>query len=59
MIKMSNKIILLCDDSKIEKVSFAQFAKLDKIDTLITNTLTQQHLEKFENIGIEVITQTK
>ena len=37
MIKISNKVILLGDSSKFGKVSFAQFASLEQIDTIVSD----------------------
>lgn len=38
MIKISSEVIVLCDSSKFGCVSFAQFASLEQINTLITDT---------------------
>jgi DeoR family transcriptional regulator, fructose operon transcriptional repressor len=57
MVKMSNKVILLCDSSKIGKVSFAQFATVKDIDSLITDQISDTDKENFEEAGIEVITK--
>jgi len=55
MIKASNKVILLCDSSKIEKVSFVQFASSQEIDSIITDTLEEETKKRIEEQGIEVI----
>jgi DeoR family transcriptional regulator, fructose operon transcriptional repressor len=55
MVKMSNKLILLCDSSKIGKVSFAQFATIEDIDSLVTDQISTNDKEKIEEAGIEVI----
>ena len=54
MIKISNKVILLCDSSKIDGASFAQFASLEQIDTIVINKIENKIKVKFEEIGIEV-----
>lgn len=55
MIKTANKVILLFDSSKIGKISFAEFASLDDIDTIITDQINPDDKELLEENGIEVI----
>ena len=55
MIAISNKVILLCDSSKIGKNSFVQFAALDQIDTLVTDHMLPDDQKKLEESGVEVI----
>ena len=55
MIGMSAKIFLLCDSSKLGKVSFAQFARPGHIQTLITDRMDPADCRKYEKRGIEVI----
>lgn len=55
MIAMANKVVLLCDKSKIGKVSFAQFASCNEIDAIVTNDIDKTMKEKIEDLGIEVI----
>lgn len=55
MIAMANKIILLCDSSKIGKVSFVQFTAVEQIDTIITDSINDVTRVKFEENGVEVI----
>jgi len=55
LIKMANKVILLCDNSKMEQVSFAQFATLEDIDTIVTNDIDIDRKKQFEEQGIEII----
>lgn len=50
----SAKIYLLCDESKIGKESYLKFANLSMIDTLITNS-TSEELVYFKKQGVEVI----
>lgn len=56
MIKASNKVILLCDSSKIGKVSFVRFADLNDIDTIITANIGKDTKKEIEEHDIEVIT---
>lgn len=55
MIASANKLIILCDSSKIGKVSFARFAHIREIDTLVTDQLSDSLRDKFEDHGVEVI----
>jgi len=55
MISIAVKVILLCDSSKIERNSFAQFADLERIDTVITEKIRENEKKKFEDRGIEII----
>jgi DeoR family fructose operon transcriptional repressor len=55
MISIAVKVILLCDSSKIERNSFAQFADLERIDTVITEKIRENEKKKFEERGIEII----
>ena len=55
MISITNKRIILCDASKIGKVSFARFATIEHIDTLITDKISKDEKHKFENNGVEVL----
>jgi len=56
MIENSQKAILLCDDSKIEKRSYYSFASLNTIDCLITNKKSHQLMEfKNQNPRLEIL----
>lgn len=55
MIAIARKVILLCDSSKLGKESFARFAELEDIDTLITERIAVEDRLAFEEHGIEVI----
>ncbi len=56
MMESADKIIVLADSSKIGKRGFGRISSLAKIDVLITdNNITNDSLNKFEEIGIEVI----
>ena len=55
MIAIANKVILLCDSSKIGRVSFVQFATLKDIDTIVTDSMDEKTRAKFEENGVEVL----
>ncbi len=55
LIRMTNRVILLCDSSKIDRVSFAQFATIDQIDTLITDGINKTIQSAFEEKGVEIV----
>lgn len=55
LIGMANRVILLCDSSKIGTVSFAQFAATDQIDVVITNSMNTELKSVFEEKGMEVL----
>jgi DeoR family fructose operon transcriptional repressor len=55
MIAIAGKVIVLCDHSKIGKVSFAQFATIDQVDVLVTDPLESAERQAFEKQGVEVI----
>lgn len=56
MIAAANKVILLCDSSKIGKNSFAQFAKVHELDMVITDAIDENLKKDFEMAGVEIIT---
>lgn len=55
MIEMAHRIILLCDSSKIDKVSFAQFATTQQIDVIITDAIDKDLRSAFEEKGVEIL----
>ncbi|MBN1676125.1 MAG: DeoR/GlpR transcriptional regulator [Kiritimatiellae bacterium] len=55
MIAISNKVVILCDHSKIGQVSFARFATLEQIDTIVTDRIERPDKDLFEESGVEVI----
>lgn len=55
MIEIAVKVILLCDSSKLGRGSFARFATLEQIDTLVTEQLPAADRRQLEELGIEVI----
>ena len=57
IIASAEKVILLCDSSKIEKNSYVKFAPLSVIDTLITdNDISEDILNAYKNNGINILT---
>jgi DeoR family fructose operon transcriptional repressor len=56
MIASAQKIILLCSNRKPSKDSFAHFASLDQIDTLIIEKIDVNEKFEFEERGVEVLT---
>ncbi len=54
MIAIATKLILLCDHSKLNRRSFAQFARLDEIDTLITDSIREEDRGRLEENEVEV-----
>ena len=56
MIASAKKVILLCSNSKLGRDSFAHFASLDQIDSLIIDKLDVDEKFEFEERGVEVLT---
>ena len=50
----SSKTYLLCDESKIGKESYLKFGELKMIDTIITNSYSEE-LEFLKKAGVEII----
>ena len=55
MIAMARQVILLCDSSKIGKVSFVRFAEPGRINILVTDTIDVDLKNKLEDAGVTVI----
>jgi DeoR family transcriptional regulator, fructose operon transcriptional repressor len=56
IIKQSQKVILLADSSKFEKVSAMSVAKLEDIDVIITDDrLSKTYIESYQRAGPELI----
>lgn len=55
MISIAANVILLCHSTKFGNTSFAQFATLDQIDTIITENIDAKDFRKLEDSGIDVI----
>ncbi|MFZ4777325.1 MAG: DeoR/GlpR family DNA-binding transcription regulator [Terrimicrobiaceae bacterium] len=52
MLTMVQKVFLLCDHTKIGHACFAQFASVDRIDTLITDSLDSKMRNAFQEIDL-------
>ena len=55
MVGIALKVILLVDNSKIERNSFAQFASPEQIDFLITDRLDPEYRTSVEDLEIDVV----
>jgi DeoR family fructose operon transcriptional repressor len=56
MIASAKKSILLCSNHKLGKDSFAHFASLDRIGTLVIEKIDPNEKIEFEERGVEVLT---
>lgn len=60
MISIANKVIVLCDNSKIGRNAFAQFADIHHIDTIITDSGIEKGMKAdLEGHGIEIMTASE
>jgi DeoR family fructose operon transcriptional repressor len=55
MLSIAGKVILLCDSSKIGKVSFARFASVEQIHVLVTDSIDHNTLGKLEKKGMKIL----
>lgn len=55
MVGMAASVIVVCDSSKIGRDSFAQFASMNQIDTVITETCRDEARKHLESFGIDVV----
>ena len=55
LVSIAAKVIVLCDRSKFERSSFARFAGLEQIDTIVTDAVLENERRRFEEQGIEVM----
>jgi len=56
MIKIAKQIIVVCDHTKFNSVSFAKIVELDNVDIIITdNQLDNELLIKFEEKGVKIM----
>jgi DeoR family fructose operon transcriptional repressor len=55
MIAISAKTILLCDRTKLGRVSLAQFLPSDRLDVLVTDGIDETDREQIERAGIDLI----
>ena len=53
---IARQVIFLCDSSKLGRESFARFADLGQIDTLVTERIADEDRVRFEEHGVVVIT---
>jgi len=56
MLKQANKVILLADHTKFDKIAFVKLANLDGIHHVVTDQKpSDSWLERLEKLNIEVI----
>jgi DeoR family transcriptional regulator, fructose operon transcriptional repressor len=55
MAECANRVVLLCDRTKIGKTSLAQSVPTKRIDILITNYIPKDDMAQLENNGVKVI----
>ena len=56
MMSIAAKVILLFDASKMGRTSFALFAPLDSIETIVTDAVGAEDRARLEESGVEVLT---
>ena len=56
MMSIAAKVILLLDSSKMGRTSFALFAPLDAIETIVTDAIGAEDRARLEESGVEVLT---
>lgn len=55
MIAVARKVILLCDQTKLGRVSLAQFASIEQVDTLVVDRINE-YRKPFAKAGLQVVT---
>jgi len=55
MVSMASSVIVVCDQSKLGRDSFAQFATAGQIDIVVTDSCLTTVREQFEERGVNVI----
>jgi len=55
MMSIAAKVVVLLDQTKLGKSSFAQFAAPDMVDTIVIDAITDTDRKAFEDSGIQVI----
>jgi DeoR family fructose operon transcriptional repressor len=55
MMSIAAKVVLLFDQSKLGRNSFARFAAIEEIDTAVTDAIAEADKKTLEESGIEVI----
>lgn len=58
MLAAASKVYLLCDAAKIGRRAFSRFAETREIDVLVTDRISRQQRNQFEESGIEVIARS-
>lgn len=57
-LRISNEAILLCDSSKIGRISFKRFAELSEINIIVTDKyISATQKQGLNDLGVEVITE--
>jgi len=55
MMAISTKVVLLCDSSKLQTASFAQFAATNEIDAMVTDRIDRATQDALEEQGVEIV----
>jgi DeoR family fructose operon transcriptional repressor len=55
LMSAASMVVILCDSSKIGNAYFAQIARVDQIDKLITDNMVAEERERLEADGLDVI----
>jgi len=55
MISIASKVIVLCDHSKLETNSLISFASVDDIDLLVTDQISSELKQRYEELDIKVL----
>lgn len=55
MIGCATEVVLMCSQRKMNRKSFAQFASLEEIDSLVIDTVTDEQKRKLDEQNIQVI----
>lgn len=56
MMSIASRVFLLCDHEKFGTHSFAQFARVDDFDTIITDRLEPEEAEALSQLNVQVLT---
>ncbi len=55
MIKIAAKVIILCDQTKLETDSFINFASPEQVDLLVTDSISEDLRKLYEDLDINVL----
>jgi len=55
MMSIAAKVILLFDSSKLGRTSFALFAPLESVDTIVTDAIGAEERARLEESGVDVV----